>query len=122
MQLLFPPQMTFWQAFQAGLVEPIKNPAYLAYLHTLPCAVENTRRELTVHHVIGHGLRGHSDKTCDFLAFPLEAKLHLPDYPRALHAMNFGWRRWEEEHGSQLEHALRTLLRAIHEGKLVFRG
>lgn len=114
--LVFPPQMSFWQAFQGGLVEARKDPKYIAYLHTLPCAVMNTRKAITVHHVIGHGLRGHSTKTCDYLAFPIEAELHLPDYPRSIHAMNFGWKRWEEVHGSQLLFTMQTLVRAVHEG------
>lgn len=121
--LFYPPQMTFWQAFRAGLVRYADMPGYIAYLHTLPCVITKARggSQVTVHHVIGHGIRGHGGKTPDALAFPLRYDLHLPDYPRSIHAMNYGWRRWEEEHGSQLDFSLQTLMYAIAAGKLVFK-
>lgn len=115
---LIPPGMSFWQACQAGIVRPMRSRPYLAYLHTLPCAVTGSRN-ITVHHVIGHGLKAMSSKTDDFLAFPLAAELHQ-DGPSAIHVI--GSKAWEPLYGSQLEFSLRTLLQAIREGKLVWRG
>lgn len=116
--LVFPPQFTFWQAMQRGMVTPMESPEYIRWLHTLPCAVTNTRNQTTVHHVVGHGLKG-ARKTCDFLAFPLEEAYHLPQYPNGIHYM--GWKAWEEKHGSQLLYSLQTLLRAVHEGVIEFK-
>lgn len=117
--LLFPPQLTFWQALQGGLIEPKSSASYIHWLHGLPCAVSNTRKDITVHHIVGHGLKAKGGKTSDFLAIPLTAELHLPNYKTGLHCV--GSVAWELAHGSQLIYSLQTLTRALHEGVLVFK-
>lgn len=111
--------MTWWQALQAGYVVLRDCPGYLAYLHTLPCAVSGNQHEVHAHHVVGHGLKPLGGKTSDFLAFPLSAILHQQGRD-ALHVT--GHKTWEAKFGSQLEFSLRTLLQAIHDGRLVWKG
>lgn len=113
-----PPGLTFWQGVQKGYVPLFDCPAYIRWLHTLPCCVSGARKNLTVHHVVGHGLKAVGDKTHDLLAIPLVAELHLPDYAGGIHCSLMGWRRWEELHGPQLGFSARTLLQAVYEGVL----
>lgn len=110
--------MTWWQALQAGYVQLPSSPAYIEWLHELPCAVSGDRHDVAAHHLVGHGLKAVGGKTSDFLAFPLSATLHQHGRD-ALHVT--GHKPWEEKFGSQLEFSLRTLLQAIHEGRLVWR-
>lgn len=81
--------------------------AYLDWVRGQPCVVTGMYG-VEAHHVIGHGRCG-TVKTSDYLAIPLTREMH-----RRLH--DKGWRAWEAEHGSQLEHAARTLERAVAEG------
>ena len=111
---IIPPGMSFWQALVAGYVKPAQCPAYLEWVATLPCCVTG-KMPVTVHHIIGHGLKGTGTKTSDFLAIPLSPELHQ-DSPQAIHVM--GCHAWEQENGSQLEYAAQTLLRAIYDGVL----
>lgn len=111
---IIPPGMTFWQGFQRGLVKPVSCPAYLEWVATLPCCVTG-RMPVTVHHIIGHGLKGMGSKTSDFLAIPLVPELHQTS-DEAIHVM--GSDAWERKYGSQLEYSAQTLLRAIYDGVL----
>lgn len=112
---ILPPGMSFWQGLQFGYVPTADDPAYIRWLHTLPCCVSGTRHNITAHHVIGHGLKAVGGKTSDYLAIPLSAELHLADFPGGLHR---GHKAWEVRHGSQLEFSARTLLQAVYEGVL----
>ena len=116
--MIIPPGMSWWQALQAGYVEPKNSDGYLSWLHELPCVVSGSR-DITVHHVVGHGLKPLGGKTSDFLAIPLARTLHQ-DSAEALHVM--GHKAWEARYGSQLEFSLRSLLQAIHEGRLVWKS
>ena len=116
--LIYPPNMTFWRAMRCGLITPARSPAYLAFVASLPCCVTGAR-PVTVHHLVGHGIRGAGAKTDDYLTIPLAPELHLPNYPGGLHAI--GHHAWEEKHGSQLEYAAMTMIEAIHRGVLVVR-
>jgi hypothetical protein len=120
MDLLIPPSMSFWKALQAGLVEPLEDPRYIAWLHTRRCVISGERgKRVTAHHLVGHGLKAVGGKVSDYLAFPLVTYLHLPDYPEGLHKL--GHKEWERRHGSQLEFVARTLIEAVYEGVLVLR-
>jgi len=118
MILLIPPGLSFWQAIQRGYLEPLNSPPYLAWVAELPCCV-SSRKPVTVHHIVGHGLKAVGGKVSDFLTIPLAPELHLPDYPGGLHRL--GHKAWEERHGSQLDFVARTLLQAVYEGVLFTR-
>lgn len=111
---ILPPGMQFWQGVQFGYVPLFKCPEYIAWLHTLPCVVRGTK-PVTVHHIIGHGLKCVGGKTHDLLAIPLTPELHQ-DGKWAIHEI--GGRRWEVEFGSQLEFSAKCLLQAVYEGVL----
>lgn len=83
---------------------------YLAWVRSLP-SVQSGRMGCVAHHTIGHGRCGTS-KTSDLLAIPLTDDEH-----KVLH--DRGWAAWEALHGSQLEHAARTMDRAVSEGILI---
>lgn len=110
--VLIPPGLTFWQGLQKGYVPLFECPRYLAYVATLPCCVSG-RGGVTVHHIVGHGLKAIGGKTHDLLAIPLAADLHLPNYPDGLHTL--GHKAWEARFGSQLEFSTRTLLQAVYD-------
>lgn len=114
-KMILPPGMTFWSGLQKGYVGAIKSPAYLGYVASLPCCVSG-QVGVTVHHIVGHGLKGNGEKTSDLLAIPLAPHLHLPGYPEGLHHM--GHKAWELKYGSQVDFAARTLLQAVYDGVL----
>ena len=67
----------------------------------LPCCVcGNT--EVQVHHLVGRGLRGMSQKASDWFTIPLCFNHH-----HNLH--QYGWREWEASNGTQIEYLARTL-------------
>lgn len=111
---IYPPNMSFWQAMQAGMVRPIESESYLSWVRTRPCVI--TGRPATAHHMVGHGLKPNGGKTSDILAFPLCEEYHLPDYPNGLHHM--GHKRWEMIHGDQRIYVMQTLVEAIYCGVL----
>lgn len=78
---------------------------YLAFVRQLPCVVTGQTDGVEAHHVIGHGLSVMGSKAHDLMTFPLCHQVHME-----LH--NHGWQRWEEAHGSQLEHVVMTLNKA----------
>lgn len=114
---LYPPDMTFAQAMRAGLVKPARDPRYLEYVAGLPCCI-TAQRPVTVHHIVGHGLKAAGGKTSDYLAIPLAPELHQ-NGPMALHVL--GHKAWEEIYGSQLEFSALTLLQAIHDEFKILR-
>lgn len=115
-RLIIPPGLTFWQAVQRGYVATIESERYMKWLHTLPCCLTGSRINVTVHHVVGHGLKPIGGKTTDLLAFPIVTELHLPNFAGGLHAI--GHKAWEQVWGSQLEFSARTLMQAVYEGVL----
>lgn len=84
--------------------------AYLDYVASLPCCVCGAQGA-DPHHLIGHGQGKMGGKAHDLFAIPLCRRHH-----DALH--RGGVASWEREHGSQLDHLLRTLDRAMKEGAL----
>ena len=72
---------------------------YLNWVRTKECVVCGDAPS-DPHHLIGHGQGGMGLKSSDYLAFPLCRLCH-----HNLHQV--GQRRWEEEFGSQWEHAFR---------------
>ncbi|MGE6139859.1 DUF968 domain-containing protein [Aeromonas rivipollensis] len=78
---------------------------YLAFVRQLPCVVTGQTEGIEAHHVVGHGLSVMGSKTHDLMTFPLCHQAHIE-----LH--NKGWQRWEQSHGSQLDHVAMTLNKA----------
>lgn len=78
---------------------------YLAFVRQLPCVVTGETSGIEAHHVVGHGLSVMGSKTHDLMTFPLCHQAHME-----LH--NNGWQRWEQTHGSQLDHVAMTLNKA----------
>lgn len=113
-EFLIPPGLTFWQALQRGLVPMVQNPAYLAWVSTLPCSITGDG-PVEVHHLIGHGVKGVGEKASDFLAMPLSPVLHRTG-SKAIHVI--GHKAWEELHGNQMEYVGRTLFEAVMRGVL----
>lgn len=111
-RLIYPPSMTFWQALQAGLVEPLRSESYLRYVRGLPCCACQRPGPGDPHHIVGSGLKGAGTHTSDLLAIPLCRQCH-----EKLHA-GHGHVAWEEKHGTQIEHAARTLVEAVYRGVL----
>ncbi|WP_378081981.1 DUF968 domain-containing protein [Aeromonas bestiarum] len=76
--------------------------AYLAFVRQLPCVVTGQRKGIEAHHVVGHGMSVMGSKAHDLMVFPLAHQPHME-----LHRI--GWKAWEVQHGSQLEHVINTL-------------
>lgn len=76
--------------------------AYLEFVRQLPCVVTGQCEGIEAHHVVGHGMSVMGSKAHDLMVFPLAHQPHM-----ALHQM--GWKAWEAQHGSQLEHVINTL-------------
>ena len=53
-----------------------EDPAHLAWLRTLPCAVTLTPNAGVAHHLLIKGLRGMGKKAPDWYAVPLRADIH----------------------------------------------
>lgn len=86
----------------------IRSTAYLHWVRSLPCCGCQVIGRVEAHHNIAD--RFGSSKSSDLNSLPL-----CPDCHRELHA---GWRRWEESHGSQWMHAMKTIDRAASDGVL----
>ena len=112
--LLFPPQMTFWQALQGGMIPAIESEAYLAWVRTLPSVISG-RTGCVAHHLVGHGLKGKGVKVSDLLTMPLHPDEHT-DSRTALHVL--GSPDWEQRNDDQRIYVLRTLVEAIYRGVL----
>jgi len=76
-----------------------KSKKYLQAVAQLPCVL--TGMPAQVHHCIGHGVSGMGLKAGDDLTFPLSPEMH-----DKLH--RYGYKAWENEHGSQQAWAKRT--------------
>lgn len=111
-EFLYPPDLTFWQALQRGLVPMVEDKDYLAFVASLPCVITG-ERPVEVHHTVGHGLKGVGEKVSDYLSFPLSPTLHRTG-KQALHVV--GHKAWEELHGNQMEYVGRTLFEAVMRG------
>ena len=83
--------------------------SYLDWVKTLPSCISGWPSD-DAHHLKGHGMGG-TIKAPDWATIPLTRDEH-----RRFH--DIGWRTWELQHGSQLEHVARTLSKAIQAGKL----
>lgn len=111
-RLIFPPQMTFWHAMQAGLIQPVESEDYLAWVRTRPCVLTGGKAD--AHHMVGHGLKPNGGKVSDLLTFPLAPKAHRPQFAGSLH--HWGSTAWERQYGDQRVFVLQTLVEAIHRG------
>jgi len=82
-----------------------KNPAHLASVAELACAVSDKwghecEGRVTVHHCIGAEWRGMGQKASDFETIPL-CCAHHQHSRNAIHLM--GKKPWEQKYGSQRE-------------------
>ena len=57
----------------------LKDPAYMKWLHELPCVLTGQRERLTVHHVMA-GRESYGKKEDDSVCVPLIAELHMHDF------------------------------------------
>lgn len=57
----------------------LKDPAYLKWLHELPCVITGQRDRLTVHHVMA-GRESYGKKEDDSICVPIIAELHMHDF------------------------------------------
>lgn len=73
---------------------------YLAFVRTLPCCVTGSY-PVEAHHLVGHGESVMGSKCSDYYTIPLAPWLHAE-----LH--QHGFRTWEDQHGSQTLHVMRT--------------
>ena len=83
---------------------------YTRYVKALPCVVCQQQAD-DPHHLIGHGQGKMGGKAHDLFTIPLCRQHH-----DELHRDAAGW---ERRHGSQLQHLIATLDRALKEGALV---
>ena len=74
---------------------------HMARVADLPCCVCGYQ-PVQVHHLIGRNMRGLAQRSHDVFTIPLCGSHH-----HDLH--QYGWRTWERQHGSQLDHLARTL-------------
>jgi hypothetical protein len=86
-------------------IQRVKSKKYLDYVRSLPCVITG-QEGVHAHHLIGHGEGGMGLKSSDLLAFPLSSELH-----DELH--RYGWKAWEEIHGSQWRFVAKTLHEAM---------
>ncbi len=112
--LIYPPQMSFWRALQAGLVPEWRSERYLAWVRKLP-SVLSGKTPCDAHHLVGHGLKGKGGKVSDMLVFPLTHEEHQ-ESKTALHVL--GSSDWERRFDDQRIFVLQTLVEAIHRGVL----
>lgn len=104
---MYPPNMTFKAALQAGYVKPIRNTPYLNYVASLTCPCGVPADE--AHHGIDIGLGGGMGTKLDDL-FTMPAC-------RGCHGeIHTDVKKWEEKHGLQLLHILMTLRQAVEDG------
>ncbi len=80
---------------------------YLDWVKEQPSCVSGLPAD-DAHHIKGHGLGG-TVKAPDWAAIPLTREEHTNYH-------FIGLSRWEEKHGSQLEHVAKTLGKAIQAG------
>lgn len=104
---MYPANMTFKQAFQAGYIKPVRNNPYLNYVASLICSCGAPADE--AHHGIDIGLGGGmGTKQDDLFTMPVCRRCHEEIHLNVL--------QWEIEHGQQTLHILLTLRQAIEEG------
>ena len=83
---------------------------YTRYVKALPCVVCHQQAD-DPHHLIGHSQGKMGGKAHDLFTIPL-CRLHHDELHRDVSG-------WERRHGSQLQHLVATLDRALKEGALV---
>lgn len=115
--LIYPPQMGFWRALQAGLVPEWRSEKYLNFVRSLPSVISG-RTPCVAHHLVGHGLKGKGGKVSDMLTFPLVEDEHTRA-AGALHVL--GSAAWEDRHDDQRIYVLQTIVEALHRGVLVVK-
>lgn len=109
MKRIVPGWLTFRLALGAGHLGRIESRAYLDWVKTLPCCVCDSPAD-DPHHIVVAGYKGMGSKTPDFWAIPLCRPHH--------DELHHDRQAWEENNGSQFEHAAVTMLQAILEGKV----
>lgn len=97
-----PPWLPFRDALQSGHLGRIEDRSYLNWVKSLPCCVCNAPAD-DPHHIVVPGFKGMGTKSPDYWAIPL-CRTHHDE-------LHHNKRKWEEENGSQWEHACVTMLR-----------
>lgn len=90
-----------------------RNQKYLDWLKSQPSCISGLPAD-DAHHIKGHGFSG-TTKAPDWATIPLTRQEHT-------HLHYTGYKRWEQAHGSQLEHVARTLGKAIEQGIIKIDG
>ena len=89
---------------------PWRSRKYLEWVKSLPSVVSRIEPAGDAHHPKGHGFGG-TVKCSDAFAIPVTRGEHTDFH-------NMTVEEWENKHGSQLVHALKTINRALSEGVL----
>ncbi len=106
---MYPQNLTFKAALQAGYVKPIRNKPYLNYVSSLNCPCGNPADE--AHHGIDIGLGGGmGTKLDDLFSMPVCRQCH-----GSIHSDKAAW---EMKHGPQTLHIMLTIRQAIEDGVL----
>jgi len=84
-------------------MKPVRNPEYLKWIRTLPCAVCRTKRGVEAAHTGPHGL---GQKSSDLSAIPLCARHHRTG-PDSYHEL--GPRKFAEAHRLDISAIVRRL-------------
>jgi hypothetical protein len=106
---VIPPYLSFKQALSNGYVERMECQAYTRWVKQLRCVSCNAPAD-DPHHPHGAGFKGMGTKVPDWWVIPICRTCH--------DILHHDVIAWEEQNGSQFEHACLTLLQAIREGVL----
>ena len=100
----------------------MKNRHYLDWVREQPCVVCQNDTGCDPHHAIGiHGTGKTGGKSAsDYESFPL-CHIDQGDLHSHTELHKHGVRQWERIYGSQWKFIVKTLLRAIFQGRLVFK-
>lgn len=109
MKRIAPPWLTFREALRSGHLGRVEDRLYLDWVKTLNCCACNAPAD-DPHHVVVAGYKGMGSKTPDYWAIPLCRPHH--------DELHHDRRAWEDNYGTQWEHAAVTMLQAMMEGRL----
>ena len=88
--------------------KPTRDKKYLKWVKSLKCCVTGFQAD-DPHHIIGHGQSGMATKASDLFTMPMTRQVHT-----TLHS--HGYKTFEDCHGSQWDHVLDTMIKAVKEG------